>query len=170
MFVCIYIIRASTAFGCARSASRRKLGNAGWVAPVIYRHLDGSIYIGCMESARWVTPAESATIVCAGLVIYMSMQELTFPAADPGHGPLECGSSVQFVVHQAGQTWQSASVAVSCWCWATAHAGVKADLGIRICHCTACCWRWAATHAGFRAALSVLWLSCTRLQMEIGLS
>ena len=79
------------AFACARSASRCQLGNAGWVALVIYRHLDGSIYIGCMESARWVTPAESATIVCAGLVIYMSMQELTFPAADPGHGPLGCG-------------------------------------------------------------------------------
>ena len=37
------VIRACTAFGHARFTSLLQLGSAGWVAPVIYRHLDGSI-------------------------------------------------------------------------------------------------------------------------------
>ena len=83
-----------------------------------------------MQSARWVTPAEGATIVCAGLGV-RSMEVLTFPAAEGAAAGkvssclsvpnLECdfwpwlsgmcqGSSVRSIVHLAGQTWQSASI------------------------------------------------------------
>ena len=50
-----YYIRVSVAFGRARSASRRQLDNADWVAPVIYRHVDGSI---CMTLVVWKVPHE----------------------------------------------------------------------------------------------------------------
>ena len=51
-FILLYI-RASAAFSRARSVSQRQLGNAGWVAPVIYQFLDGSI---CMTLVAWKVP------------------------------------------------------------------------------------------------------------------
>ena len=66
--------------------------------------------IGCMQSAKWVTPAEGATIACAGLGVYVDARaclsysrrnccrndKLLFKCSQnwsvtSGHGSLGCG-------------------------------------------------------------------------------
>ena len=47
-----------------RSTGQRWLGGASHLLTFGWFQLHD---IGCMESARWMTPAEGVTIVCAGL-------------------------------------------------------------------------------------------------------
>ena len=116
-------------------AGQRWLGGASHLSTFGWFHLHD---IGCLESARWVTPTVGATIVCTGLVVYRSMQELAFlqqkelKCLQPGVRLLAMasgmwqGSSVQSAPTQRligvrqlhmlafGQTWQSASAAAQC--------------------------------------------------------
>ena len=72
MLLTFHIIRASMAEALAphhNPAGQRWLYGANHLSTFGWFHLHD---FGCMESARWVTPAEGATIVCAGLGILVN--------------------------------------------------------------------------------------------------
>ena len=142
------------------SKPQHQLGNAGWVVPVIYRHLDGSI---CLTLVAWKVPDGCHYCLCWPRHVFRSMQELTFPAAEGTAAGMvrSCSSVYKTEVRLLAMAlWDVARFLCEIRC-----ASGWADLAICICHC--------AGHPhmlAFWAALSILRLSYTCLRMAAALT